>query len=52
MFCRDPEIYCKFRSSCSIHFITKRKKGLDDQPQPRLEEAPDKNTGKINADRP
>ena len=27
--CRDPEIYCKFRSSCPIWFIDKRQKGLD-----------------------
>jgi hypothetical protein len=27
--CRDPEIYCKFRSSCPIHFLTKRKGNLD-----------------------
>ena len=27
--CRDPEIYCKFRSSCPIHFITTRKGNLD-----------------------
>jgi len=27
--CRDPEIYCKFRTSCSIHFLTKRKGNLD-----------------------
>ena len=25
--CRDPDIYCKFRSSCPIHFISK--KGFD-----------------------
>jgi uncharacterized 2Fe-2S/4Fe-4S cluster protein (DUF4445 family) len=29
LHCRDPEIYCKFRSSCPIWFITKRKAGLD-----------------------
>lgn len=22
--CRDPDIYCKFRSSCAIHFISKK----------------------------
>jgi hypothetical protein len=22
--CRDPEIYCKFRPSCPIYFITKK----------------------------
>ncbi|MBF0303742.1 MAG: hypothetical protein HQK73_11940 [Desulfamplus sp.] len=25
--CRDPELYCKFRPSCSIYFISK--KGFD-----------------------
>ena len=28
--CRDPEIYCKHRSACAIHFMTKRKGNLDD----------------------
>jgi len=28
--CRDPEIYCKYRSSCAIHFLTKRKGRLDE----------------------
>jgi hypothetical protein len=27
--CRDPQIYCKFRPSCPIHFLTKRKRKLD-----------------------
>lgn len=27
--CRDPEIYCKFRSACPIHFLTRRKGDLD-----------------------
>jgi hypothetical protein len=27
--CRDPDLYCKFRSSCPIHFLTKRKGNLD-----------------------
>ena len=22
--CRDPDIYCKFRSACPIHFISKK----------------------------
>lgn len=22
--CRDPDIYCKFRPSCPIHFITRK----------------------------
>ena len=26
--CRDPDIYCKFRSSCAIHFVSK--KNFDD----------------------
>lgn len=30
MRCRDPDIYCKFRTACPIHFITRRKRGLDD----------------------
>jgi hypothetical protein len=29
MHCRDPEIYCKFRTACPIHFLTKRKGNLD-----------------------
>ncbi len=27
--CRDPEIYCKFRSACPIWFMSKRKAGWD-----------------------
>jgi len=30
LVCRDPEIYCKYRSSCPIHFLTKRKGSLDE----------------------
>ncbi|MBW1900036.1 MAG: DUF4445 domain-containing protein [Deltaproteobacteria bacterium] len=31
--CRDPEIYCKFRSSCPIWFMEKRGgKGIDEAP--------------------
>lgn len=26
MYCRDPEIYCKFRPSCPIWFMHKEKK--------------------------
>lgn len=29
MTCRDPKLYCKFRSSCPIHFISK--KGFDEK---------------------
>ena len=28
--CRDSEIYCKYRSSCVIWFMTKKISGLDD----------------------
>jgi hypothetical protein len=28
--CRDPEIYCKYRTACPIHFLTKRKGRLDE----------------------
>jgi uncharacterized 2Fe-2S/4Fe-4S cluster protein (DUF4445 family) len=31
LLCRDPDIYCKFRPSCPIHFITK--KGFDSDTQ-------------------
>jgi hypothetical protein len=27
--CRDPDIYCKYRPSCAIHFLTRRKGNLD-----------------------
>jgi hypothetical protein len=27
--CRGPDIYCKFRTSCPIWFLTKRKGNLD-----------------------
>ncbi len=27
--CKDPELYCKFRESCPIWFMTKKMKGLD-----------------------
>lgn len=26
--CRDPKIYCKFRSSCIVWFMTKKNKKL------------------------
>ncbi|UCF95677.1 MAG: hypothetical protein JSW39_18650 [Desulfobacterales bacterium] len=31
--CRDPEIYCKFRTACPIWFVTKRKGNLDGETQ-------------------
>jgi hypothetical protein len=27
--CKDPKIYCKFRPSCPIWFMSKRKEGLE-----------------------
>jgi len=33
--CRDPEIYCKHRHACAIHFLTRRKGSLEDAPHPR-----------------
>jgi hypothetical protein len=33
--CRDPEIYCKHRHACTIHFLTRRKGSLEDAPHPR-----------------
>ena len=33
--CRDPEIYCKHRYACAIHFLTRRKGSLEDAPLPR-----------------
>jgi uncharacterized 2Fe-2S/4Fe-4S cluster protein (DUF4445 family) len=32
--CRDPNIYCKFRSSCPIWFMSRRNRGLDAEPTP------------------
>lgn len=29
--CRDPDIYCKFRASCPVWFMTKKIKGLDEE---------------------
>jgi len=37
--CRDPEIYCKFRSSCPIWFMDKRQKGLDVEEKTEAEAA-------------
>ena len=33
--CRDPDIYCKFRTSCPIHFMSK--KGFDTEEKEELE---------------
>jgi hypothetical protein len=30
LVCNDPELYCKFRSSCIIWFMTKKINGMDD----------------------
>jgi hypothetical protein len=32
--CSDPKIYCKYRSSCPIWFVDKRKAGWDEGEQP------------------
>jgi ferredoxin len=32
--CRDPELYCKFRPSCPIWFITKRKQKWEAEDRP------------------
>ena len=40
--CQDPEIYCKFRSSCPIWFM--QKKGIEDWAGAD-EEAPDEKRG-------
>jgi hypothetical protein len=32
--CSDPEIYCKFRSSCPIWFVDKREAGLEHDEHP------------------
>lgn len=29
--CRDPKIYCKYRSSCPIWFMQKRKGGWEEE---------------------
>jgi hypothetical protein len=44
LLCRDLELYCKFRTSCPIHFLTKRKKGLEDDNQPVAKNPADKDT--------
>ncbi len=32
MHCKDPDLYCKFRSACLIHFMDKeRRRGTLDQ---------------------
>jgi len=36
--CRDPELYCKFRSACPIWFMDKHASGLDDDPGTPAEE--------------
>jgi hypothetical protein len=29
--CKDPELYCKFRSACMIHFLEKERAGSGGQ---------------------
>jgi hypothetical protein len=31
--CSDPDIYCKFRSACTISFMVKNNNGLDEENQ-------------------
>jgi hypothetical protein len=38
--CRDPELYCKFRTSCPIWFMTRKQKQLAD-PDPADHGPPD-----------
>lgn len=33
--CRDPNIYCKFRSSCPIWFMSRKRRGLDEDTEKR-----------------
>lgn len=32
LVCRDPDLYCKFRSSCPIHFVSKKNFAADRPP--------------------
>jgi hypothetical protein len=34
MTCRDPDIYCKHRSACAIHFIEKERRRAAAQTTP------------------
>lgn len=36
--CRDPDIYCKFRPSCPIYFITKKGFAASDEPSAKKSE--------------
>ena len=49
MHCRDPEIYCKFRSACPIHFLTKRKKNLDNDTETATDPSINLENGKTGA---
>jgi len=37
MTCRDPDIYCKYRTSCPIHFM--EKKDIDGDLEPPVKKA-------------
>ena len=39
--CRDPELFCKFRPSCPIWFLTKRAAGLDEPAKPKTDAVTD-----------
>ena len=43
--CRDPELYCKFRSACPIHFMSK--KGFKDPVPPRRSLRLNSTTGRL-----
>jgi hypothetical protein len=40
--CRDPQIYCKFRTACPIHFLTKRKGNLEGDNPPAGQGPPER----------
>jgi len=48
MTCRDPQLYCKFRTSCTIHFMGK--KDIDGDVQHKEVVLPRRDTGKKNID--
>ncbi len=29
--CKDPELYCKFRTACVIHFLEKESRNTEDE---------------------
>ena len=47
--CRDPKIYCKFRQACAVDFLTRRRRGLDDEEPNGAAPATDDPEGKERA---